>query len=77
MATQRAAHTSACWTHNTSAIPAPATTDVVALPDGPDLTVQATVSAPPGGLLLIGQTRVVWTVTAEARLQVPAAVPAC
>lgn len=65
------------WTENTSAIPGLATTDFVALPHGPDLTVQATVSAPPGGLLLLGQTSVTWTVTAEAEVQRPAAVPSC
>ncbi len=67
----------AYWAENTAAIPSLQTTDFLALPAGPTLTVQATVSAPGGGLELFGQGTVTWTVTAEAELQQPPGVAAC
>jgi hypothetical protein len=65
------------WSADTGQASGLATTRFVAAPNGDTLTVQASVRVPGGGMILVGQPSVSWTVLAEARARNSSGLPDC
>jgi hypothetical protein len=65
------------WASNTVSQPSLVTQSFSAVPSGGTITVQATVQAPGGALILVGQPDVNWSVLAEAQAQNTSGLPNC
>ncbi len=65
------------WADNTSGMTTLQTTTFAAIPNGATMTVTVTVALPPGGFALFGFSKLTWTVTAQAKVLLPAGDPAC
>lgn len=68
---------SSFWATDTASQPSLVTERFSAWPDGDTITVRAGVSAPGGGMVLVGQPTVAWQVMAEARAEDDSGLPPC